>query len=154
VSDFSFSTEPRTMLARRFLWNLVVLTTCLGWSSAALAEWSELAKEEEAAYYFDKQSVMPVHVSRYAWILTDLPKTDKTPTGETYQSYMLRVRMYCKTDMVVRLNVSYFEKSMGKGREVSSEDLQEWRNREAPIRPNTYMAALKKEVCSPKGAAG
>ena len=142
------------MLARRFLWNLVVLTTCLGWSSAALAEWSELAKEEEAAYYFDKQSVMPVHVSRYAWILTDLPKTDKTPTGETYQSYMLRVRMYCKTDMVVRLNVSYFEKSMGKGREVSSEDLKEWRNREAPIRPNTYMAALKKEVCSPKGAAG
>ena len=142
------------MFVRRLFIHLLTLAAMTGWSGLALADWSELAKEEEAAYYFDKKSVMPVHVSRYAWILTDLPKSDKTPTGETYQSYMLRVRMYCKTDMVVRLNVSYFEKPMGKGREVSSEDLQEWRNREAPIRPNTYMAALKKEVCSPKGAAG
>jgi hypothetical protein len=154
VSDFSFSTPPRTMFVRRFILKLLALTALLGGSSLAMAEWSELAKEEEAAYYFDKKSVMPVHVSRYAWILTDLPKSDKTPTGETFQSYMLRVRLYCKTDMVVRLNVSYYEKPMGKGREVSSEDLQEWRNREAPVRPNTYMAALKKEVCSPKGAAG
>lgn len=142
------------MFARHWIFKLLACLTLLGGSGLASAEWSELVKEEEAAYYFDKQSVMPVHVSRYAWILTDLPKTDKTPTGETYQSYMLRVRMYCKTDMVVRLNVSYFEKPMGKGREVSSEDLLEWRNREAPIRPNTYLAALKKEVCSPKGAAG
>ena len=125
------------MSAQRFILKLFVMTAMLGGHGMAAAEWRELAKEEEAAYYFDKNSVMPVHVSRYAWILTDLPKSDKTPTGETYQSYMLRVRMYCKTDMV-----------------VSSEDLQEWRNREAPIRPNTYMAALKKEVCAPKGAAG
>lgn len=142
------------MSAQRFILKLFVMTAMLGGYGMAAAEWRELAKEEEAAYYFDKDSVMPVHVSRYAWILTDLPKSDKTPTGETYQSYMLRVRMYCKTDMVVRLNVSYFEKPMGKGREVSSEDLQEWRNREAPIRPNTYLSALKKEVCAPKGAAG
>jgi hypothetical protein len=53
--------------------------------------------------------------------------------------------------MVVRLSVSYFEKAMGKGKEVASDDLQEWRNREAPIRPNTYLAALKKEVCSSGG---
>jgi len=43
---------------------------------------------------------------------------------------------------------------MGKGKEVSTEDLQEWRNRETPIRPNTYMSALKKEVCAAKAAAG
>jgi hypothetical protein len=49
---------------------------------------------------------------------------------------------------VVRLSVSYYDKAMGKGKEVAADDLQEWRNREAPIRPNTYMAALKKEVCS------
>lgn len=142
------------MFVRRSFVHLLTLLSLTVWSSLALADWSELVKEEEASYYFDKKSVMPVHVSRYAWILTDLPKSDKTPTGETYQSYMLRVRMYCKTGMVVRLNVSYFEKPMGKGKEVSSEDLQEWRNREAPIRPNTYMAALQREVCSPKGAAG
>jgi len=67
---------------------------------------------------------------------------------------MMRVRMYCKTDMVVRLSVSYFNKSMGKGKEVGADDIQEWRNREAPIRPNTYLAALKKEVCAAKAAAG
>ena len=134
---------------------LIGLAVTLGvFTGAARAEWKELSKDDDVAYYFDDQSVMPVHVSRYAWTLVDLSKNDKAPNGESYKSAMIRWRMYCKTDMVVRLNVSYFEKPMGKGREVSSEDLQEWRNREAPVRPNTYMAALKKEICSPKGAAG
>jgi hypothetical protein len=132
-----------------------VLTSLLAWAAPASAEWSELVKEEEATYYFDKEAVMPVHVSRYAWVLTDLPKGDKTPSGENYKSMMMRVRLFCKTDMVVRLSVSYFEKAMGKGKEVASDDLQELRTREAPVRPNTYMAALKKEVCAmnPKPAA-
>ena len=91
---------------------------------------------------------MPVHVSRYAWILSDNAKGDKTPNGENYKSYMMRVRMYCKNDTVVRLSISYFDQPMGKGKEVSSDDVQEWRYRETPIRPNTYMAMLKKEICS------
>ena len=66
---------------------------------------------------------------------------------------MTRWRMYCKTDMVVKLSVSYFEKPMGKGKEVAAEDAPEFRLREAPIRPNTYLASLKKEVCSPKPAS-
>lgn len=131
----------------------VVLACSMLWSNGAWAEWSELVKDEDAAYYFDKESVQPVHVSRYAWVLTDLPKNEKTPTGETYMSSMLRVRMYCKTDMVVRLSVSYFDKAMGKGKEVAADDIQEWRNREAPIRPNTFLAALKKEICTSKPAA-
>jgi hypothetical protein len=132
-----------------------VLTSLLAWAAPASAEWSELVKEDEATYYFDKEAVMPVHVSRFAWVLTDLPKAEKTPTGENYKSMMLRVRMYCKNDTVVRLSVSYFDKQMGKGKEVSSDDVQEWRPREYPIRPNTYLAALKKEVCSSsKPAAG
>jgi len=49
--------------------------------------------------------------------------------------------------------VSYFDKQMGKGKEVAADDVQEWRPREYPIRPNTYMAALKKEVCGAKAAA-
>jgi hypothetical protein len=142
------------MRSRRFSVVAFVLASLMVWAAPASAEWSELVKEEEAAYYFDKDAVMPMHVSRYAWVLTDLPKTDKTPTGESYKSMMMRVRMYCKTDMVVRLSVSYFDKQMGKGKEVASDDVQEWRPREAPIRPNTYMAALKKEVCAaPKTAS-
>ena len=124
------------------------------WTPLAVADWSELAKDEDVAYYFDKDAVMPVHVSRYAWTMVDFPKGEKTANGESYKSVMTRWRMYCKTDMVVRLSVSYYDKSMGKGKEVASDDLQEWRNREAPIRPNTYMAALKKEVCASKPAAG
>ncbi len=142
------------MRSRHFSVAAFVLTSLLVWASPASAEWSELVKEDEAAYYFDKEAVMPVHVSRYAWVLTDLPKGDKTPSGENYKSMMMRVRMYCKTDMVVRLSVSYFDKQMGKGKEVVADDVQEWRHREYPIRPNTYMAALKKEVCAPKAAAG
>ena len=131
-----------------------LLASWMALAMPAHAEWSELLKDEEVSYYFDKEAVMPVHVSRYAWILTDLAKDDKTPNGETYKSMMMRVRMYCKTDMVVRLSVSYYNKSMGKGKEVGADDIQEWRNREAPIRPNTYLAALKKEVCAAKAAAG
>jgi hypothetical protein len=139
------------MCSRRFSVVAFVLTSLLAWAAPASAQWSELLKDEDTSYYYDKSAVMPVHVSRYAWVLTDLPNNDKTPSGETYKSMMMRVRMYCKTDMVVRLSVSYFEKAMGKGKEVASDDLQEWRNREAPIRPNTYLAALKKEVCSSGG---
>jgi hypothetical protein len=142
------------MLFRSFAFCVFILGLLFGWSISAQAQWSELAKEPEAEYYFDKESVIPVHVSRYAWVLTNLAKAEITPTGEPYTSYMIRLRVYCKKDMVARLSISYFDKSMGKGREVSSEDLQEWRNRETPIRPNTYMAALKKEVCSSKPASG
>jgi hypothetical protein len=142
------------MLFRGFAVCVFIVSLLIGWSSPARAEWSELAKEPEAQYFYDKEAVMPVHVSRYAWVLTNLAKADITPTGEPYASYMIRLRVYCKTDMVARLSISYFDKAMGKGREVSTEDLQEWRNRETPIRPNTYMAALKKEVCAPKQTAG
>jgi hypothetical protein len=138
------------MWIRRCL--LAVCALSCWMATLAHADWSELGKDEQVAYYFDKESVMPVHVSRYAWILTDVSKGDKTPGGENYKSYMLRVRMYCKTDMVVRLSISYFDQPMGKGKEVESEDLQEWRDHQTAIRPNTYMAALKKEICPLKPA--
>jgi hypothetical protein len=142
------------MRSRRFSVVACAFAALMAWAGAACAEWSELVKDEDISYYFDKEAVMPVHVSRYAWVLTDLPKGDKTPTGENYKSMMMRVRMYCKTDMVVRLSVSYFANPMGKGKEVAADDVQEWRPREYPIRPNTYMAALKKEVCASRSAAG
>jgi hypothetical protein len=143
-----------TMRSRHLSVVAFVLTSLLAWAAPASAEWSELIKEEDVTYYFDKEAVMPVHVSRYAWVLTDLPKGEKTPSGENYKSMMLRVRMYCKNDTVVRLSVSYFDKQMGKGKEVASDDVHEWRPREYPIRPNTYLAALKKEVCGNKAASG
>jgi hypothetical protein len=142
------------MPSRHFSVVAFVLASLLAWAAPASAEWSELLKDDDITYYFDKEAVVPVHVSRYAWVMTDLPKGDKTPGGETYKSMMLRVRMYCKTDTVVRLSVSYFDKQMGKGKEVAFDDVPELRPREFPIRPNTYMSALKKEVCGPKRAAG
>ncbi len=143
-----------TMRSRHFSVVAFVLTSLLAWAAPASAQWSELAKDEDVTYYFDKDTVMPVHVSRYAWVLSDFPKGEKTPSGENYKSMMLRVRMYCKNDTVVRLSVSYFDKQMGKGKEVASDDVHEWRPREYPIRPNTYLAALKKEVCGAKAASG
>jgi len=69
------------MRSRRFSVVALVLASLLAWAGPAAAEWSELLKDEEVSYYFDKEAVMPVHVSRYAWILTDLTKDDKTPNG-------------------------------------------------------------------------
>ena len=122
---------------------------CLGLWCAPLAqaEWVELEKDDDIAHFWDKESVRRIHVTRYVWTLTELPKAIKGPSGDNYQSTMTRWRVHCKTDMFVRLSVSYFEKSQGKGREVTSQDDQEWRSREAPIRPGTYLSLLKKELC-------
>jgi hypothetical protein len=151
----SSSSDMSTMRSRRFSVAVFMLSSLLVMATPASADWIELLKDDDIVYYFDKEAVVPAHVSRYAWVLTDLPKNEKTPAGENYKSMMMRVRLFCKTDMVVRLSVSYFDKAMGKGKEVGSDDQQELRSREAPVRPNTYMAALKKEVCAmnPKPAA-
>jgi len=120
-------------------------------SPVAQAQWAELDKDDETSYFWDKNSVKAVHVSRYAWTLMDLNKATKAPNGENYQSAMTRWRVYCKTDMAVKLSVSYFNKPQGKGREVAAQDDQEWRTKEAPIRPGTYLALLKKEICDNAG---
>lgn len=134
--------------------SIVLASLMCGSAGLAHAEWKELSKDDDVAYYFDDQSVMPVHVSRYAWTLVDLSRNDKAPNGESYKSAMIRWRMYCKTDMVVPLSVSFFDQQMGKGKEVAREDVHEWRLRETPIRPNTYLASLKKEICaSPRAAS-
>lgn len=135
--------KTMAMLAAGALW--AVLTP------SAMAEWTELDKDDETSYFWDKNSVKAVHVSRYAWTLVDLSKATKGPNGENYQSAMTRWRVYCKTDMAVKLSVSYFNKPQGKGREVATQDEQEWRTKEAPIRPGTYLALLKKEICDSAG---
>jgi len=149
-ADFLGVKENRAMRGLHFIVGLLSLGLC-PW---ACAQWSELLKEEEVAYYMDKASVMPVHVSRYVWTLVDLSKEEKSPTGDNYRSSMVRWRVYCKSDTIIPISVSYFEKPMGKGREVTKQDVQEFRTRETPIRPNTYLAALKKEVCAPRESAG
>ena len=137
---------------RLFFWCGVL--SLLGTAGGVRAEWQPLTKDDNVAYYFDKESVMPVHVSRYAWTLVDLSKDDKAPNGETYKSALIRWRLYCKTDSVVPLSVSFYDQQMGKGKEVAREDTREWRMRETPIRPATYLAALKKEICAaPRQAA-
>ena len=114
---------------------------------SARAEWAELDKDEDVTHLWDKQAVKAVHVSRYVWTLSDLSKASKTVNGETYQSEMTRWRLYCVNDTFVKLSVSMFEKPLGKGKEVFTADEQEWKTKEYPIRPQTYLATLKKQVC-------
>ena len=114
---------------------------------SARAEWAELDKDEDVTHLWDKQAVKAVHVSRYVWTLSDLSKASKTVNGETYQSEMTRWRLYCVNDTFVKLSVSMFEKPLGKGKEVFTADEQVWKTKEDPIRPQTYLATLKKQVC-------
>jgi hypothetical protein len=116
------------------------------------AEWTEIDKDEDVTHLWDKEAVKVVHVSRYVWTLTDYSKSAKTPGGESYQSQMTRWRLYCKNDTFVRLSVSFFEKPLGKGKEVLAVDDQEWKNHEYAIRPNTFLASLRKEVCQEKSS--
>ena len=105
--------------------HLLKVLVCIGAFLAlptAQAEWTELEKSDEAAYFFDKDSVKAIHVTRYAWTLTDLPKSTKGPTGDEYQSLLTRWRVHCKTDMFIKISESYYDKPQGKGKEVASFD--------------------------------
>jgi hypothetical protein len=130
----------RTLALLLSLWLLV-------FAGPTWAEWQEIDKDEDVTHLWDKEAVKAVHVSRYVWTLSDYAKAAKTYKGDTFQSEMVRWRLYCKNDTFVRLSASYFDKPLGKGREVMSIDEQEWKTKEYPIRPNTYLAALKKQVC-------
>jgi hypothetical protein len=135
-------------LRLKFPMRALAVALLLGWSILdAQAEWAELDKDEDVTHLWDKQAVKAVHVSRYVWTLSDLSKASKTIYGDSYQSEMTRWRLYCVNDTFVKLSVSMFEKPLGKGREVFSSDEQEWKTKEYPIRPNTYLATLKKQVC-------
>jgi hypothetical protein len=129
----------------------LLVSACL-FLCAAQAEWTELDKSDEATYYWDKDSVKAVHVTRYAWTMADLPKSMPSPAGEEYQSSLTRWRVHCKTDMFIKISESYYEKAKGKGREVASFDDPEWRIGERPIRPGTYVALLKKQLCANPGS--
>ena len=117
-------------------------------SPGAQAQWAELDKDEETSYFWDKNSVKAVHVSRYAWTLMDLNKATKAPNGEEYQSSQARWRINCKTDSFVKLSESFYAKPDGKGREVAFYESADWRPRDAAIRPGSYLSLLKKQICT------
>jgi len=148
VSDASHAGDAGDARRAPKIWTMLGCALVLGLTLVnARAEWAELDKDEDVTHLWDKQAVKAVHVSRYVWTLSDLSKASKTVNGDTYQSEMTRWRLYCVNDTFVKLSVSMFEKPLGKGREVYTTDEQEWKTKEFPIRPNTYLAALKKQVC-------
>ncbi len=114
----------------------------------AQAEWLELLKDDDITHTWDKDSVRAVHINRIAWTMTNLAAPSKAPNGDEYQSSMARWRIQCKTDSFVKLSESYYAKPEGKGREVASFEVAEWRPRDAAIRPGSYLALLKKQICT------
>ncbi|MEY3525510.1 MAG: hypothetical protein RIR92_1575 [Pseudomonadota bacterium] len=117
--------------------------------SSAHAEWTELMKDDDITYVWDKASVRAVHVSRIAWTMTILTaKGVKAPNGEEYQSSMARWRVNCKTDSFIKLSESFYAKADGKGREVAFYEAADWRPRDAAIRPGSYLSLLKKQICT------
>jgi len=141
---YSFNNWPQRSLS---VLSVLLALWLLGFAGPTFAEWQEIDKDEDVTHLWDKEAVKSVHVSRYVWTLSDYAKAAKTYKGDTFQSEMVRWRLYCKNDTFVRLSASYFDKPLGKGKEVMSIDEQEWKTKEYPIRPNTYLATLKKQVC-------
>ncbi len=114
----------------------------------AQAEWVELLKDDDITYAWEKDSVRAVHINRIAWTMTNLAAPSKAPNGDEYQSSMARWRIQCKTDSFVKLSESYYAKPEGKGREVAAYETADWRPRDAAIRPGSYLALLKKQICT------
>lgn len=126
----------------------LVLTLWLACMGLAHAEWAELLKDEDISHVWDKESVRVQSVSRFAWTMSNLGKPSKAPNGEEYQSSMARWRIQCKNDSFVKLSESFYAKPEGKGREVAFYETADWRPRDAAIRPGSYLALLKKQICA------
>ena len=141
------SIHPIMKLFSLLRWNLL-LSICMATASVAHAEWAELLKDEDITYAWDNETVRSVHIHRYAWTMTNLGKATKAPNGEDYQSSMARWRIHCKTDSFIKLSESFYARTEGKGREVAFYEAADWRPRDAAIRPGSYLALLKKQVCA------
>lgn len=128
---------------------LLAATLCVLGAGTAHAEWADLMKDDDISHLWDKETMRVQSVSRMVWTMTNLGKSAKAPNGEDYQSSMARWRIQCKTDSFVKLSESFFAKPEGKGREVAFYETADWRPRDAAIRPGTYLALLKKQVCTP-----
>ena len=135
--------KPHSLVLRALTAMLLLATG--GW---AHAEWAELLKDEDISHVWDKESVRVQSVSRFAWTMSKLGKPSKAPNGEEYQSSMARWRIQCKNDSFVKLSESFYAKPEGKGREVAFYETADWRPRDAAIRPGSYLALLKKQICA------
>jgi hypothetical protein len=143
-----FAADSSAMKAFSRLRCACLLTAWLAGCGLAHAEWTELLKDDDITYAWDKEAVRAVHINRYAWTLTNLGKSTKAPNGEEYQSSMARWRIQCKTDSFIKLSESFYAKPEGKGREVAFYEAADWRPRDAAIRPGSYLSLLKKQVCT------
>jgi hypothetical protein len=148
IQDWALAADYSSMKVFSRLRVALLLAVCAAGCGVAQAEWAELMKDEDITYAWDKESVRSVHINRYAWTMTNLGKATKAPNGEDYQSSMARWRIQCKTDSFIKLSESFYARPEGKGREVAFYETADWRPRDAAIRPGSYLALLKKQVCT------
>ncbi|MEY4284248.1 MAG: hypothetical protein RL111_923 [Pseudomonadota bacterium] len=131
---------------KRFVAACALVTAGLAGTGLAHAQWAELLKEEGVNAFFDKQSVGRQSINRFAWVLLDLSEPIRVSDKE-YASRMERWRIDCAKDTAAVLSVSLFEKAQGKGQELVAFDAPDWRRPGNAIRPSTYVAQLRRQVC-------
>ena len=133
---------------RKTLYRLAGVLAVVGLTGTgvARAEWAELLKDDGLTAFFDSQSVARQSVNRFAWVLVDLAEPTKV-NDKDYASRMERWRVDCSKDTAAVLAVSLFEKAQGKGKELVALDAPDWRRTGNAIRPFTYVALLKRQVC-------
>ena len=141
------------LLMKSFFLTRLAFTALLLLSPLAHAQWNELTKDEEVFYGWDKESVQVVHVSRLVWGITNLTNPTKLGSGEDFQSILTRYRINCRTDTFLKLSESIYALPNGKGKELSTIDKPDWRPNDTAIRPGTYIALLKKQICAPTQTA-
>ncbi len=143
--------DPQCM--KIFSLSRLACTAVLLLSPLAHAEWSELIKDDEVFYGWDKESVQNVHVSRLVWAITNLTTPTKFGSGEDFQSSLTRYRINCRNDTFLKLSESIYTLPNGKGKEISTIDKPDWRPNDTAIRPGTHIALLKKQICTPTQTA-
>ena len=121
---------------------LLMLLTVV--SNSAMAEWANVASNENATIYVDAATIQRAGNIAKMWQLTDF-RTANKDMGEAYMSMKDQNEYDCKEVKVRRRASSQHSGNMGKGKVVYSDS---YTTRWKPVPPDSGIEILWKFACT------
>lgn len=123
---------PMRLMLTFLVWNLHV--------TSAAAAWLPIAKNEEASFYFNPDTIRHQVDLTSVWVIAD--RVTKGPDGE--RSVRMQYEIDCET---VKYQVTYealHAESMARGANLGTEHPNDWK----AVTPGTAAELIVKKVCS------
>jgi hypothetical protein len=109
-------------------------------SNSAMAEWSNVGRDNVATFYVDYSTIKKTRRTVTMWYLFDY----KSPQGGNYLSFKSRAEFECDKQQFKQDFVSYYAGDMGNGAVRKTE---QGTNKWVPIPPGSTALILWKAAC-------